>query len=82
MISYTFGLLAPSELLRQAQAPLLKCHGLKISYGPIRRKEQLQTLSRWCTCRTDRLICVHDWLEALVATGPRALYFGSHVCRS
>jgi len=69
VICYTFGLRAPSELVGQAARPLFVCKSDRISYGPIKRKgqEQPQTLTRWCVCKVDRLLCVYDWLELLLS---------------
>lgn len=75
--AYTFGLRAPSELIRQAKASLFKDLGTKIVYGPIKRKgkQELQTLSRWCTCSADILTCPHHWLRAQIRARPDGQLF-------
>lgn len=77
VLCYTFGLRAPSELVRQATAASFSVATARVSYGPIQRKgqEHLQTLTRWCICSTDRLLCVHDWLDILIARHPRGPLF-------
>lgn len=77
VIAYTFGLRSPSELVRQAQGHLFSAKVSIIYFGPITRKGQAlsQTLSRWCVCKQDRLLCVHDWLSVLVTLRPHGKMF-------
>lgn len=68
VLAYTFGLRAPSELVRQARGSVfdLSKPG-RIFYGPITRKgkSEQQLLMRWCKCESDRVMCPHDWLAAI-----------------
>ena len=72
VLAYTFGLRVPSELVRQATAQKFLVKVDRISYGPLRRKAQqhMQTLTRWCVCRSDPLLCAHSWLSILVDARP------------
>ena len=78
--AYTFGLRVPSELLQQATAIKfnLSTPG-RLSYGPIQRKgaRELRTLTRWCICHSDRVLCPHDWIETLWHLRPTGLLFKS-----
>lgn len=77
IIAYTFGLRVPSELVRQAEHSLFRITETRIHYGPIRRKGKPlgQTLGRWCVCKQDRLLCVHDWLQILMSLRPQGKLF-------
>lgn len=79
VLAYMFGLRVPSELIRQARKSLFCRSETRISYGPIRRKGQLelQTLCRWCCCRDDKLLCLHDWLLAVFRLHPHDQLFPS-----
>ena len=79
VLAYTFGLRVPSELVKQAKRQLFKLSPTQVSYGPIRRKGQhtLQTLTRWCVCKSNRLLCAHDWLLSLFDVRPTGLLFPS-----
>ena len=77
VLAYTFGLRAPSELVKQATAQSFRVSPNQISFGPFRRKgaAELQTLQRWCCCRQDRLLCPHDWLEIICESRPAGCLF-------
>ena len=76
-LAYTFGLRVTSELVRQAQSHLFHTTPTRITYGPIHRKGQAaqQTLTRWCVCSQDRLLCAHDWLLMLCEERPHGRLF-------
>ena len=77
-LAYIFGLRVPSELLLQAHASLFACKGrARITYGPIRRKgkRQLSTLSRFCACSSEPLLCAHPWIALLQELRPHGRCF-------
>jgi hypothetical protein len=77
-LAYIFGLRVPSELLRQATTGAFVLHGArKISFGPIKRKchPRPSTLSRFCTCSAEPLLCAHPWIAALRELQPTGKCF-------
>ena len=76
-LANVFGLRVPSELLKQAHAFLLKDLGTRIKYGPIRRKgkRELCVLRRFCTCKSNALLCPHPWIALLRERVPQGSCF-------
>lgn len=65
-LAYTLAARVPSELLQQCRWNKLMIGPTQLQYKDVRRKGKSvpSTLTRWCVCQKDELLCWHSWLAA------------------